>query len=186
MIQIKSADFIISAGLSAHFPLGGLPECAFIGRSNVGKSSLMNMLLGRKQLVKTSKTPGKTVTINFFLVNGIFHFVDLPGYGFAKRSKSELERWREAIEEYLTARTELKLILLLIDGRHGPQKSDEQMMEFLIHHRLPWVPVFTKIDKLTNNEKQRLRRGRTDMLCVSALTGEGREETWACIERHLL
>ncbi|HOW51440.1 MAG TPA: ribosome biogenesis GTP-binding protein YihA/YsxC [bacterium] len=186
MIQIKSADFIISAGLSAHFPPGGLPECAFIGRSNVGKSSLMNMLLGRKQLVKTSKTPGKTVTINFFLVNGIFHFVDLPGYGFAKRSKSELERWREAIEDYLTTRTELKLILLLIDGRHGLQKSDEQMVEFLSHHRLPWIPVFTKIDKLTNNEKARLRRHSPDTVCVSSVTGEGKEEAWTCIERHLL
>lgn len=185
MIQIKNADFVISAARAAQFPALHLPECAFIGRSNVGKSSLMNLLLGRRQLVKTSKTPGKTVTINFFLVNGTFHFVDLPGYGFAKRSRDDQERWQATIESYLTTRTELKLILLLLDGRHGAQKSDEQMMTFLDHHRLPWLPVFTKIDKLTKNEKLALRRHRPDTVCVSALTGEGKEEAWASIERHL-
>jgi GTP-binding protein len=185
MIQIKSADFIISAGLSADFPAGEMPECAFIGRSNVGKSSLMNMLLGRKQLVKTSKTPGKTVTINFFTVNETFQFVDLPGYGFAKRSRTDLERWQTTIEDYLTTRKNLKLIMLLIDGRHGLQVSDQQMVDFLTHNRLPWAPVFTKIDKLTRNEKQRLRFSLNGTLCVSAITGEGKEEAWECIVRYL-
>lgn len=184
MIEIRSATFLKSAARPADLPPATLPEYAFIGRSNVGKSSLMNLLLGRRNLVKTSKTPGKTVTINFFDINGAFRFVDLPGYGFAKRSKSEQDAWRRTIESYLTRRENLRLILLLIDGRHGPQPNDEQMIAFLDHHRLPWLPVFTKIDKLTTAEKQRLRRDNTGAPCVSATTGEGKEDTWAHIERY--
>jgi GTP-binding protein len=178
--------FEIGATAERQFPAPDVPEVAFAGRSNVGKSSLLNTLTARRQLARVSATPGKTQEINFFRIGDAVRFVDLPGYGFAKRSKSELERWREAIEDYLTTRTELKLILILIDGRHGLQKSDEQMIEFLSHHRLPWIPVFTKIDKLTNNEKARLRRHSPNTVCVSAVTGEGKEEAWTYIEQYLL
>jgi GTP-binding protein len=172
---IKSAEFIKSASSMSGLPENGIPEFAFIGRSNVGKSSLMNMLLGRKNLVKTSKKPGKTVLLNFFLVNGEFHFVDLPGYGFASRARTEIEAWRILIENYLIERKELSDIFLLIDSRHGVMKNDEQMIEFLDHYKLGFTPVFTKSDKLNKNELTVLKNRNSGAFFCSALTGDGRD-----------
>ncbi len=182
MIEVLSATYLSSAFLPEQFPPENLPEFAFAGRSNVGKSSLMNMVLGRRNLVKTSKTPGKTTTINFFLVNGTFRFVDLPGYGYAKRSKSAQEQWRRTIEDYLTRRSCLRLVFLLVDGRHGPQPSDEQMADFLDYHRVSYRWIFTKSDKISRNEQALLRRRRPDAVLVSSVNGMGREEVWSCIE----
>ena len=185
MINVKKSDFIKSASHMSDLPNTDFPEFAFIGRSNVGKSSLMNMLLGRKGLVKTSKKPGKTILLNYFLVNDDIHFVDMPGYGFAKRSKSDREAWRRTIEVFLQTRKQLKTIFLLIDARHGVQENDEMMLDFLEHYKLDFVPVFTKIDKLPKNRRNALKSKNKSSLFVSAISAEGKEEMWECIESFL-
>lgn len=182
---IKKSDFLKSASSMKGLPEEGLTEFAFIGRSNVGKSSLMNMLLARKGLVKTSKKPGKTVLLNFFTVNDSFLLVDLPGYGFASRARSEQESWRILIEEYLIKRKVLTEIFLLIDARHGIMKIDEQMMEFLEHYRLKYTIVYTKSDKLNKNEIAVLKQKNRGCFVASAMTGTGREELLDHIERRI-
>ena len=171
---IKKAEFIKSVSNAAGLPDDGKPEFAFIGRSNVGKSSLMNMLLGRKNLVKTSKKPGKTVLLNYFSVNDSFYFVDLPGYGFASRSKSEQDLWRVVIEKYLRTRKSLAGIFLLIDSRHGFLPNDMQMVEFLDHFQIGYTPVFTKTDKLTKTELSAAKQKNPDSFFASAVTGDGK------------
>ena len=166
-------------------PEDARPEFAFIGRSNVGKSSLMNMLLGRKNLVKTSKKPGKTVLLNYFIVNDSFYFVDLPGYGFASRSKSEQDIWRVVIEKYLRTRKSLADIFLLIDSRHGILPNDEQMIEFLDHYQIRYTPVFTKIDKLTKTELSAARQKNQSSFFASAVSGEGKEQLLDYVEQIL-
>ena len=182
---IKKADFVKSASSVAGLPDDGKAEFAFIGRSNVGKSSLMNMLLGRKNLVKTSKKPGKTVLLNYFNVNDSFYFVDLPGYGFASRSKSEQDLWRIVIEKYLKTRKTLAGIFLLIDSRHGILPNDEQMIEFLEHFQIGYTPVFTKTDKLTKTELSVAKQKNPDSFFVSAMSGDGREQLLDFIEKTL-
>lgn len=182
---IKKADFIKSVSSAVGLPDDGKPEFAFIGRSNVGKSSLMNMLLGRKNLVKTSKKPGKTVLLNYFDVNGSFYFVDLPGYGFASRSKSEQDLWRVLIEKYLKTRKSLADIFLLIDSRHGFLPNDEQMIEFLDHFQIAYTPVFTKTDKLTKTELSAAKQKHPDSFFVSAMTGAGKEQLLDYVEKIL-
>jgi GTP-binding protein len=145
---IKSAEFVVSNQEVSKCPDTNLPEYAFIGRSNVGKSSLINMLTGRKKLAKTSSTPGKTQLINHFLINEDWHLVDLPGYGFAKVSKSAREKWGELIHKYLMKRENLRCTFILIDVRLEPQKIDLEFMEWLGINQLPFVIVFTKSDKL--------------------------------------
>lgn len=169
----------------AGLPEDGRPEFAFIGRSNVGKSSLMNMLLGRKNLVKTSKKPGKTVLLNYFSVNDSFYFVDLPGYGFASRSKSEQDLWRVVIEKYLRTRKSLADIFLLIDSRHGILPNDEQMIEFLDHYQISFTLVFTKTDKLTKTELSAVKQKNPDSFFVSAVTGTGKEQMLDYVEKTL-
>ena len=184
-MQIKKAEFVKSASSMAGLPEDGRPEFAFIGRSNVGKSSLMNMLLGRKNLVKTSKKPGKTVLLNYFSVNDSFYFVDLPGYGFASRSKSEQDLWRVVIEKYLRTRKSLADIFLLIDSRHGILPNDEQMIEFLDHYQISFTPVFTKTDKLTKTELSAVKQKNPDSFFVSAVTGTGKEQMLDYVEKIL-
>jgi GTP-binding protein len=128
-----------------------LPEVAFAGRSNVGKSSLLNAIFNRKKLVKTSSTPGKTQLLNYFLVNEKFHFVDLPGYGFAKLPKKVSAQWQKMIENYILNSAELKLVCLLIDSRHKLQASDEQMSDWLNYNNIPYLVILTKADKLSKN-----------------------------------
>lgn len=146
---IKSADFVKSSAILAECPKSPLPEYAFIGRSNVGKSSLTNMLCGRSKLAKVSSTPGKTRLINHYLVNENWHLVDLPGYGFAKVSRSEREKWGSQVEEYLLGREQLQYVMVLVDSRLEPQKID---VEFICHlgvHDIAQAIVFTKIDKIS-------------------------------------
>lgn len=147
---IKSAEFIESNQEVAKCPDTKLPEYAFIGRSNVGKSSLINMLTGRKKLAKTSSTPGKTQLINHFLINEDWYLVDLPGYGFAKASKAAREKWGELIHKYLMKRINLRCTFILIDTRLEPQKIDLEFIEWLGINQLPFVIIFTKADKLNH------------------------------------
>ena len=147
-MNIKSAEFKISNSDYRKCPATKLPEYAFIGRSNVGKSSLINMLTGRKALAKTSSTPGKTLLINHFLINGEWYIVDLPGYGFAKRSKESREQLRRMIEGYVLGREQMTNLFVLVDSRLKPQKIDLEFMEWLGENGVPFSIVFTKMDKL--------------------------------------
>ncbi len=133
-------------------PHDKLPEIAFVGRSNVGKSSLMNALFNRKNLVKTSSTPGKTQLINYFMVNNEVHFVDLPGYGYAKIPKKIYAKWQEMLESYISKSEELRLVCFLIDSRHNLMDSDQQMAEWLLYIGTPFVIALTKTDKLSKNK----------------------------------
>jgi GTP-binding protein len=153
-MQIKSAEFVKSSQKHQDCPPADKPEYAFIGRSNVGKSSLINRVLGRKNLAKTSQTPGKTQLINHFLINENWHLVDLPGYGWAQVSQANRVAWEKMIQNYLIKRENLLGIFLLIDARHDAQQIDLEFMQFLGEKALPFVLVFTKADKLSNNQLQ--------------------------------
>ncbi len=153
---IKSAGFICSAVKPSQYPPDDIPEIAFAGRSNVGKSSLINLLLNRRKLAKVSSTPGKTRTINFFDINdGQFRLVDLPGYGYAKVSKSESADWGRMMEGYLSGRKSLRKVVQLVDSRHAPTAQDKQMYDYLRYYGLDGIVVATKADKLSSNELQR-------------------------------
>ena len=150
-MQIKTAEFVISSARVDRCPQSPFPEYAFIGRSNVGKSSLINMLTNHSKLAKTSATPGKTLLINHFLVNKQWYLVDLPGYGFARRSKTETENLRKMITGYILMREQMANLFLLIDSRHKPQKNDLDFIEFLGNNEIPFSIVFTKADKLSRS-----------------------------------
>lgn len=170
MIKIKNSDFVTSAVKREQYPITGLPEIAFVGRSNVGKSSIINALTNRKKLAKVSQTPGKTRLINFFVINnGEFHLVDLPGYGYAKVSKTEKASWGNTIETYLSGRSELKRVVLLVDSRHKPTADDIQMHEWIKFYGYDEVIIATKSDKLSNNE---LRKKEKDIRETLKLTKE--------------
>ena len=146
---IKSAEFVISNSQVSKCPTTGLPEYAFIGRSNVGKSSLINMLTGKKGLAMTSQKPGKTQLINYFIINGAWYLVDLPGYGYARLSKDGREKLKTMIEDYTLERKELICLFVLVDSRHEPQKIDLEFIQWLGEEGVPFALVFTKADKLT-------------------------------------
>jgi ribosome biogenesis GTP-binding protein ysxC len=146
---IKSAEFVISNSQVSKCPTTGLPEYAFIGRSNVGKSSLINMLTGKKGLAMTSQKPGKTQLINHFIINGAWYLVDLPGYGYARLSKDGREKLKTMIEDYTLERKELVCLFVLVDSRHEPQKIDLEFIQWLGEEGVPFALVFTKADKLT-------------------------------------
>ncbi len=190
-MEIKQAEFIISAVAAAQYPTDNRVEIAFAGRSNVGKSSLINTLTNRRKLVKVSGTPGKTRLVNFFLINNEFYFVDLPGYGYAKVSKVEKESWGKVIETYLTKREQLKKIVLLIDCRHKPSMDDINMYKWIKYYNYEAVVVATKIDKLTKNELQKnlkmiretLELNSNDkLLTFSSLKKMGKEELLEVID----
>lgn len=149
---IKSAEFVISNSQVSKCPTTGLPEYAFIGRSNVGKSSLINMLTGRKGLAMTSQKPGKTQLINHFIINDAWYLVDLPGYGYARLSKDGREKLKKMIEDYTLERKELICLFVLVDARHDPQKIDLEFIEWLGEEGVPFALVFTKADKLTKGK----------------------------------
>ncbi len=149
---IKSAEFTISSARVEQCPKGDLPEFAFIGRSNVGKSSLINMLTGRDHLAKTSSTPGKTILINHFLINGDWYLVDLPGYGYAKRGQKQRDELQRMITGYILRREQMMNLFLLIDSRHEPQRIDMEFIEWLGENGIPFSIVFTKTDKLSNGK----------------------------------
>ena len=153
-MKYNSARFVASYGTSKQLPEAKHPEIAFVGRSNVGKSSLMNKLFGRKGLVKVSQKPGKTTTVNFFAVEDV-DFVDLPGYGYAQVSKSERARWKELIDGYFTQDRRHALTVSLVDIRHDASKLDIEMIEFLRAHEIPFIIAFTKADKLSRGQRQK-------------------------------
>lgn len=193
-MKITSAEFIKSAVWPPQYPPGVMPEIAFVGRSNVGKSSLMNTLVGRKNLAKTSNTPGRTQLINFFAVNGSISFVDLPGYGFAKVSQSVKKDWGDMMEAYLRERQNLALVIFILDIRRDPSADDLSLRNWLDHYRIPYVIILTKSDKLSNNQaivrKKLIEKGmgaaaQGKTILFSAKTQKGREELWQFIENHL-
>lgn len=147
-MKITAVNFVKSCMGGKDLPMDGLPEIAFAGRSNVGKSSLINSLVLRKNLVRTSRTPGKTQAINFFIINNAFYFVDLPGYGYARVPKEIKERWGPMIEGYLSKRGELKGIIFILDIRHAPTEDDRIMKEWLEHYNIPTIYIATKADKI--------------------------------------
>lgn len=162
---VKTAEFIISNTEVSKCPNDGLPEFAFIGRSNVGKSSLINMLTGKKNLAKTSGTPGKTQLINHFLINEKWYLVDLPGYGYAKSARSNRSKWEKFIAEFLSKRQTLQNTFVLLDARLEPQKIDLEFMTWCGERQLPFSMVFTKIDKLSSSALQKnLARYKKEML----------------------
>lgn len=191
MITIHSADFVVSAAHLGQLPTTGLPEIAFSGRSNVGKSSLANRILNRKNLVKTSSTPGKTRLLNYFLINELFYFVDLPGYGYAKVSKKERESWQRLIEQYLEQRETLHLVVQLIDARLAPQESDRMMVDYLRYFEIPFTLVATKVDKLKQKDRSKnLKRFKEafdvdSLIQFSAVNGQGAHEIWEVLG-HIL
>src|ERR687884_490336 len=186
-MKVTSAEFIKSAVDESGWPRDGVPEIAFLGRSNVGKSSLINSLLGVRGLARTSSTPGRTQLLNFFLINNRFRFVDLPGYGYARVPKHIRESWGEIVTDYLAKRESLVLSIQIVDSRHEPTTLDLQLNEWLAAHAKPRIVVATKSDKLSKNElrknfervKKTLDAGR--IIAYSATTGVGREEVWRTI-----
>ena len=190
-MEIKKAEFIKSAVYANEYPkFNNFTEFSFIGRSNVGKSSLINSLTKRKNLARTSKTPGRTQLINYFLINDKIHFVDLPGYGFAKVPQAVKKNWGKIIEDYLTSDRK-KIVFLLLDLRRIPSNEDMEMLKWLEHFEIEYYIIFTKSDKLSNNEKfkqlkeikKKLVFDNEDVFFYSSLKNTGREELLKFIEK---
>lgn len=185
--RVRSAEFLCAAHTLAQVPPPTLPEVAFAGRSNVGKSTLLNALAGRRALAKVSRTPGKTQSINFFLINEVLRWVDLPGYGYAKVSKKLQAEWGRLVSRYIEERAVLRHVLCLSDSRRRPTAQDVQLVEWLVALQVPWVAVLTKADKLKQAERVRAARRARDaygcgpdqpvVLC-SATTGRGLDALW--------
>jgi GTP-binding protein len=192
-MHIKSAAFVKSAVKPSQYPPGDLPEVAFAGRSNVGKSSLINTLLGRRKLVKTSSTPGRTQTINFFLINDSISFADLPGYGFAKVPVAVKKKWGPMVETYVKTRGGLRAVVFILDIRRMPNQADHDLFVWLAHHGIPQILVLTKADKLKRG-KQAVQRTRIaealslkpeSLFFFSAVTGAGKRLLWKALEALL-
>lgn len=189
-MKIRSCDFVISCVWKDQYPDEGLPDVAFAGRSNVGKSSIINMLLNRRKMAKTSSRPGKTQTINYFRINKEFFLVDLPGYGYARVSKSNKAQWGKIIERYLTSREELVEVVLLVDIRHKPTEQDVQMYEWIKHYGFKGLVVATKFDKIKRSQKDKqvkLIRNTLGMekgekiIVTSSQDRTGKKELWDAI-----
>lgn len=191
---VRSAEFITSAVKPEQYPPESLPEIAFAGRSNAGKSSLINALVNRKNLAKTSSTPGKTRLINFFAINNAFYFVDLPGYGYAKVSQSERRYWKPMVESYISSRKTLRGVVIISDIRRIPGAEEIELMGWLANLNIPAIVISSKADKLSNNEQFRQRRAvsRTlstepeELILFSAKTRQGMDHVWERIRAVLL
>lgn len=187
---VTSAEFIKSATKPSEYPPGNLPEIAIAGKSNVGKSSLINTLVNRKNLARTSSSPGRTQTINFFRVNEKISLVDLPGYGYAKVSLRIREAWKPMVESYLQTREGIRMVVLILDARRGPSPEDLTLLDWLDYHEIPSLIVLTKVDKLSQIERARQKKNLAAVpllsgkpICFfSALTGEGKEDLWGHIQ----
>lgn len=193
-MKVHNAEIVMSAVREDQYPTTGYPEIALAGRSNVGKSSFINTLLQRKNLARTSSKPGKTQTLNFYLIEDSFYFVDVPGYGYAKVSKKERARWGEMINTYLMNREELQAVISLVDMRHAPSKEDCQMYDFLKYFDIPVIVVATKADKIPrgkwNKHESMIKKAlnfdkQDDFIIFSSVTKEGKDEAWEAIEAFL-
>ncbi|MEM9405262.1 MAG: ribosome biogenesis GTP-binding protein YihA/YsxC [Acidobacteriota bacterium] len=189
-MKIKSAEFAIAATAPAHFLRDGRPEIVFAGRSNVGKSSLINRMLQRKKLARTSSSPGRTRMVNYFLVNDAFYFVDIPGYGYAKVGKAEREKWAEVIDQYLRHEVPQRLLVLLVDGKIAGTALDAEAVDYFSALDLSFIVAVTKIDKVSRNKRTKSLTATArkiglpetvPMVPVSAQTGEGIQELWRSI-----
>lgn len=189
-----NAEFMLSAAAPAQFPFSNLPEVCFAGRSNVGKSSMINKILDRKNLVKVGNTPGKTRLINFFNIDNTYIFTDLPGYGYAAVSKKERIQWGKLIEKYFQIRKNLTLCVLLLDIRRVPNEDDLKMLEAMKSINIPVRCILTKADKLSNNEKfkqvriisETIKMDKENLILFSALNGNGKDEIWSEIKKICL
>ncbi|MBT2656846.1 YihA family ribosome biogenesis GTP-binding protein [Bacillus sp. ISL-18] len=193
-MKVVSSEIVISAVKPEQYPETELPEFALAGRSNVGKSSFINKMLNRKGLARISSKPGKTQTLNFYLINEILHFVDVPGYGYAKVSKSERAAWGRMIETYFTTREQLKAAVLIVDLRHPPTTDDVMMYDFLKHYEIPCVIIATKADKIPKGKWQKhlkvtretLDLDKNDQIVVfSSETGEGKDQAWSILHSYM-
>ncbi|AYC29776.1 ribosome biogenesis GTP-binding protein YihA/YsxC [Paenisporosarcina cavernae] len=193
-MKVHNVELVISAVRPEQYPEGGLPEFALAGRSNVGKSSFINKMIGRKSMARISSKPGKTQTLNFYKIEEQLFFVDVPGYGYAKVSKKEREAWGRMIEEYITSRDVLKAVVQIVDLRHPPSDDDCMMYDFLKHYNIPCVVIATKADKIPKGKWEKHRkmiREELDMeahdtlILFSAETGKGFDEAWAELERRM-
>lgn len=189
-INTNNAEIVLSAVSKAQYPQDEMPEIALAGRSNVGKSSFINTLLGRKNLARTSSKPGKTQQLNFYNIDDKIRFVDVPGYGYARVSKAERAKWGKMIEEYLTSRTNLRAVVSLVDMRHEPSADDVQMYEFLKYYEIPVLLVATKADKIPRGKwnkhesmiKKKLNFDKNDQFVIfSSETRHGFDHAWASI-----
>lgn len=193
-VNVNNLKLTISAASKKQYPETDLPEIALAGRSNVGKSSFINTLLNRKNFARTSANPGKTQLLNFYNIDEQVHFVDVPGYGYARVSKSEREKWGKMIEEYLTSRENLQAVVSLVDLRHEPSEDDKLMYEFLKYYHLPVILVATKADKVPRSRwkkqealiKQALKFDSTDdFIIFSSFDKTGLDEAWQTIEKYI-
>ena len=193
-MKVVSSDIVISAVRPEQYPETDLPEFALAGRSNVGKSSFINKMLNRKGLARISSKPGKTQTLNFYLINEILHFVDVPGYGYAKVSKSERAAWGRMIETYFTSREQLKAAVLIVDLRHPPTQDDVMMYDFLKHYDIPCIVIATKADKIPRGKwqkylkvtKETLDLDENDQIVLfSSETGEGKDKAWSILQSYM-
>jgi GTP-binding protein len=193
-MKVVSSDIVISAVRPAQYPETDLPEFALAGRSNVGKSSFINKMLNRKGLARISSKPGKTQTLNFYLINEILHFVDVPGYGYAKVSKSERAAWGRMIETYFTSREQLKAAVLIVDLRHPPTQDDVMMYDFLKHYGIPCIIIATKADKIPRGKWQKYLKVTKETLDIdendhivlfSSETGEGKDKAWSILQSYM-
>ena len=189
-INTHNAEILLSAANKSHYPQDEIPEIALAGRSNVGKSSFINTLLNRKNLARTSGKPGKTQLLNFFNIDNQLRFVDVPGYGYAKVSKTERAKWGRMIEEYLTTRENLRAVVSLVDFRHEPSADDVQMYEFLKYYEIPVIVVATKADKIPRSKwnkhesviKKKLDFDKNDdFLIFSSVNKDGLDAAWDAI-----
>lgn len=193
-MKVTSSDIVISAVKREQYPDTTIPEFALAGRSNVGKSSFINKMLNRKGLARISSKPGKTQTLNFYLINEILHFVDVPGYGYAKVSKTEREAWGRMIETYFTTREQLRAVVLIVDLRHPPTVDDRMMYDFLKHYEIPCVIIATKADKIPKGKWQKYLKVTKETLDIhphdhiilfSSETGLGKDEAWKVLGEYM-
>jgi len=193
-VKVNNVEMIMSAVRPEQYPGEGYPEFALAGRSNVGKSSFINTLIGRKSLARTSSNPGKTQTLNFYKIEEQLFFVDVPGYGYARVSKTQREIWGEMIQEYLTSREVLRAVIQIVDLRHPPTADDKLMYEFLIHYNIPAIVIGTKADKIPKGKylkhkkiiRENLNMRPEDPLVVfSSEKGIGMDEAWSEIKKRM-